>query len=94
MPSSRSGAGATLWGEKGAGAGGYRLRDDPKGSAKPEIKSMTLLDLEFANDVMTAEARRSKGAHRSGWRADSGSVLEGAAVASSECCSNMKKFAG
>ena len=70
MPSSRAGAGATLCGEKGAGGGCYRLRDDPKGRAEPEIKRMTLMELEAARNVMTAEGQAVDRAAPKRWWAE------------------------
>ena len=70
MPSSRPGPGATLCGEKGAGIGRYRLRDHPKGSATPEIKRMTRVALQGANDVMTAEGQAVDKAASKRWWAE------------------------
>ncbi len=47
-----------------------RLRDDPQGSAQPEIKRMKLMDLEFANEVLTAEGEAVDKAAPKRWRAD------------------------
>ena len=59
-----------------------RLRDDPKGSAQPDpqgdegptgrnqIKRMKLMDLEFANEVLTAEGEMADKAAPKRWRAE------------------------
>ena len=70
MPSSRSGAGATLCGEKGAGVWALPSARRPEGQAELEIKRMKLMDLEFANDVMTAEGQAVNKAALKRWRAE------------------------
>ena len=51
-----------------------RLRDDPKGDEGPkgrnQIKRMKLMDLAFANEVLTAEGETVDKAAPKRWRAD------------------------
>lgn|GEM_PF-1926963 len=47
-----------------------KLRDDPKGSAEPEIKKMKLLDLEFANEALTGAVEEVDRSAPKRWRAE------------------------
>lgn len=56
--------------ERGGGKGKFRPREAPKGRAEPEIKRMTLMDLESARNVMTAEGQAVDRAAPKRWWAE------------------------